>query len=209
MFKQFTIQRLTSALKSVAVVAGLWAGMMMAAPVEAAPITDTSFGIAGAFRLPAGKHLGNTNAIYIRNGGAISVYAPDSMDLAGFATLGMTGIMKDLPNLSGFTPISSFISLASGVIVDLNSLTIYGRMGPRPGFINMAGDVLIHAPGFDATAGVLSFSGTSTDNISFTLAVTTSAHTTPVPLSGSEWMLLLGMVALFLTTRRNVQGRRA
>lgn len=207
-FTDFSMQRLANTIKCAVAVAGLCVGMSMGTPAEAAPIGDASFGIGGAFRLPSGKHLGNANAIYIRNGGAIVVSAPDTMDLSGLVALGMTGIMKDLPNLSGFTPITGFISLASGVIVDLNSLTIYARLGPRPGFINMAGGVVIHAPGFDATNGVLTFTGTTFDNISFALAVTTSAHTQPVPLSGSEWMLLLGMVALFLTARRNVQGWR-
>jgi hypothetical protein len=203
--KCLVIGRLLGVVKGAVAAAGLWTGLMMAAPAEAAPIGDASFGIGGAFRLPAGTHLGNTNALYIDNGGQIIVHSPDTMDLAGLITLGMSGIMRDLPNLSSFTPIAGFISLASGVTVDLNSLTVYGQWGPSPGFINMAGNAVIHAPGFDATAGVLTFSGTSADNITFTLAVTASAHSQPVPLSGAEWMLFLGMIALFLTTRRNVQ----
>jgi len=191
-------------LKKVAITAGIVAGLALSSSVaEAAPIGNASFGIGGAFNLPSGTHLGNTNSLFISNGGMITVSAGDTMDLSALVTLGMTGTMQDLPSLSGFMPISGFISLASGVTVDLNTLTVYGQFGPAPGFISIAGNAIIHAPGFDATSGVLTFSGTTSDNTTFTLAVTTSANTpASVPEPMSIALLALGLLALFAMAHR-------
>ena len=204
------ISNLVSSLKKVAVAASLLTGLMMTAPMlatnaEAAPIGNASFGIGGAFTLPSGANLGTTNSIFISNGGMIIVSAPDTMDLAGLVTFGMSGTLRDLPNISGFTPITGYITLSGGVSVDLSTLTLVGQGGPAPGFINLSGNAIIHAPGFDATTGVLTFTGTSSDNRTFTLAVTTSAVTAPpvegVPEPMSLGLLGLGILALFAMGR--------
>ena len=202
------ISQIANSLKKAAVAAGLLTGLMFTAPLlaskaEAAPIGHTSFGIGGAFSLPTGADLSNTNSIFISNGGMIVVSAPGSFDLAALTTLGLTGTLQDLPTISGFTPINGFITLSSGVSVDLSTLTVFGRGGPVPGFINLSGNTVIHAPGFDATPGVLTFAGTSSDNTSFTLAITTSAiapvHGVPEPMSLA--LLGLGVLALFAMGR--------
>src|SRR5438128_1652212 len=77
-----------STLKKIAIAAGLMTGLALAAPgAEAAPIGNASFGIGGAFSLPSGSNLGNTNSIFIANGGMIVVTAPDTMDLVGLVNL--------------------------------------------------------------------------------------------------------------------------
>ncbi len=204
------ISQIANSLKKAAVAGGLLTGLMLTAPMlasnaSAAPIGNASFGIGGAFTLPSGADLSNTNSIFISNGGMIVVSAPAFLDLAGLATLGMTGTLQDLPNISGFTPINGFITLSSGVSVDLATLAINGQAGPIPGFINLSGNAIINAPGFDATAAQLTFTGTSSDNRSFTLAVTTSITSEPpaegVPEPMSLALLGVGVFALFAMGR--------
>lgn len=173
---------LRSVVRNIALIGAVGVMAAFSSLAEAAPIGHTSFGIAGAFSIPSGTNLGNTNSITIKNGGQIIVMAPDTYDLSGLIHFGDMGILKDLPNLSAFTPIANFLSLNSGVALDLNSLTIISRSGPTPGFLNISGNAVLHAPGFDATSGVFTWSGTTSDNLTFTFAVTASAETQPQPV---------------------------
>jgi len=203
------VARIAKTLKLTALSFGLfWGSAIVPSIGHAAPIGNASFGIGGAFTLPSGSHLGNTNSIFISNGGMITVSQDDyAGDLSGLVIVGLTtGTLRDLPTLATgiFAPITGFITLSSGVTVDLNTLTVMGQGGPAPGFINIAGNAVINAPGFfDPTPGVLTFTGNSSDNATFTLAITTSANTpagVPEPLSLA--LLGLGLLALFVIARR-------
>ena len=195
--------QLKSSWKQLAVAAGLLGTVMLGSnAASAAPIGNASFGIGGAFNITSGSNLGNTNSIFIANGGMVLVTAADTMDLSGIVTYGQTGTLQDLPSLSGFTPINGYLTLSSGVSIDLNTLAVIGQTGPIPGYINIAGNATIHAPGFDATNGTLTFTGTSSDNNSFTLAVTTSASSSPVPEPLSLSLLGLGLLGMFFVIRR-------
>jgi hypothetical protein len=172
-------------------------------PAKADVIQQTSFGIGGAFTIPSGSHLGNTDTITIANGGAIIVTAPDTYDLAGIVTFGQPGTLQSIPSLTAFTPIMGFLTLASGVSLDLTELHIIDRQGPTPGFLNLFGRGILHAPGFDATEGLFTWTGTTSDNLSFTFAVHTSAVPEPVPVA----LLSLGLLTLVVTRRRQLTAR--
>ncbi len=202
-----------SIIKRIAAIGAVGALTILSPVAQAAPITHTSFGISGAFAIPGGTNLGSTNSITIKNGGHIIVTAPDTFDLSGLIHFGDGGILQNLPNLMAFTPIAGFLTLASGVSLDLNSLTIISRSGPTPGFLNMSGNAVLHAPGFDATSGVFSWSGTTTDNLSFTFAVTASAQTQPalaptepVPEPFSLGLLGVGLLGVSFGRRALKRG---
>lgn len=178
--------------------AALAAAVAVCDPAAAAPIQKTSFGIAGAFNIPAGEHLGTTDSITIANGGAIIVTAGDTFDLAGIVNWGQMGTLKDIPSLTAFAPIAGFLTLASGVSLDLDELHIVSRTGPTPGFLNLFGRGILHAPGFDPTEGLLTWTGTTSDNMSFVFAVHTSAVPEPVPVA----LMALGLLAIAATSRR-------
>lgn len=183
--------------------AALAALMTVSLPASAAVIQHTSFGISGAFNIPSGSHLGNTDSITIGNGGAIIVTAADSYDLAGIVNWGQMGTLKNIPSLTAFAPIMGYLTLASGVSLDLNELSIVSRTGPTPGFLNLFGRGVLHAPGFDATEALFSWSGTTTDNMSFTFSVHTSAVPEPLPVA----LLGLGLLAVVWMRRRDLTSR--
>lgn len=180
----------------VVAVGALGAAFSISPAADAATINFASFGIGGAFALPAGTHLGNTDSIFIGNGGAIVVTQGDIGDLSGIINFGDSGTLADIPSLSSFTPISGYLSLDSGVSLDLNSITINSRSGPAPGFLNISGDGTLHAPGFDPTEAKVTWTGTTSDNQSFTLALHTSV---PEPLSVA--LLGLGLLGVFFSRR--------
>lgn len=187
--------------KVVIAVSAMGAACAFSPAAGAATINFASFGIGGAFSLPAGEHLGNTNSIFIGNGGQITVTQGDIGDLSGMINFGQLGTLADIPSLSAFTPISNYLTLTGGIALDLNSISVNSQSGPTPGFINISGDGILHAPGYDPTEAKFSFTGTTTDNKSFVLAVHTSVPE-PLPVA----LLGLGLIGVFMT--RRVTARR-
>jgi hypothetical protein len=110
---------------------------------------------------------------------------------------GNTGTLADIPSLSSFTPITGYLTLNGGAIsLDLNSIAVYSQSGPTPGYINIGGNATLNAPGYDPTDAKFSFTGTTTDNTTFVLAVHTSVPE-PLPIA----LLGLGLVGLFFSRR--------
>ena len=180
----------------VVAVGALGAAFAVTPSADAATINFASFGIGGAFSLPTGTHLGNTNSIFIGNGGAIVVTQGDIGDLSSLIHFNDTGTLRDIPSLSAFTPISGYLTLGSGVSLDLNAITVNAATGPTPGFLNISGDGVLHAPGFDATEADITWTGTTSDNLSFVLALHTSV---PEPISVA--LLGLGLLGVFFSRR--------
>lgn len=180
----------------VVAIGALGAAVTVAPSADAANINFASFGIGGAFSLPAGTHLGNTDSIFIGNGGTIIVTQGDIGDLSALINFGDLGTLKDIPSLSAFTPISGYLTLNSGVSLDLNSIQINNQTGPSPGFLNISGNGVLNAPGFDPTEARVTWSGTTSDNRTFTLALHTSV---PEPISLA--LLGLGLLGVFVSRR--------
>ncbi|MGE4063999.1 MAG: PEP-CTERM sorting domain-containing protein [Rhodospirillaceae bacterium] len=183
--------------------AALAALVSVSLPASAAVIQQASFGIVGGFTIPSGTHLGTTDSIFISNDGTIIVSQADTYDLAGLVNFGMRGELKDIPSLSAFTPIADYLSLPSGVSFDLNELYVHSRRGPTPGFIHLVGRGTLFAPGFDPTQALLTWSGTTTDNMTFTFAVHHSAVPEPVPVA----LLGLGLIGVVAMRRRQLTAR--
>lgn len=171
---------------------------------DAAMISSASFGIGGAFNLPSGTHLGNTDAIFIGNGGAIVVTQGDIGALSSLINFGDSGTLADIPSLSSFTPITGYLTLGGGVSLDLNSITVNAQSGPAPGFLNISGQGTLHAPGYDPTEAQVTWTGTTSDNQSFVLALHTSV---PEPITIA--LLGLGLVALAYSRRMKPQASSA
>lgn len=194
------LKTLLQSWRKTALAVGALALAFGASAADAAPISSASFGVGGAFSLPSGMHLGNTDAIFIGNGGAIIVTQGDIGALSGMINFGDSGTMADIPSLSSFSPISGYLSLDSGVSLDLNSITVNSQSGPTPGFLNISGQGTLHAPGFDPTDARVTWTGTSSDNQTFALALHTSV---PEPIT----LVLLGLGLVALAASRRLKDR--
>jgi len=168
--------RTCSSLRAAATVTSVLCAIAMSPSLAvAAPIGNASFGVGG-LTLRAGSNLGNTDSIFISNGGMIVVSAGDTMNLYSLGQFGNRGILQDLPNILGFMPITNFISLNP-------------QSGPS---INLPRNVVIHVPEFVGTPNVPTFTDTSVDAL----------QAEPVPEPMSLVLFGLGLIGLGVMTRR-------
>lgn len=190
---------LTSIAKTV--LGAATAACLIISTAEAAPINSASFSFTGAFNPAPGTHLGTTTGFFVDNGGEVTISEAGNLDLAAFLPLGTIGTLQDIPSFAGFTPIDDFFSI-NGVTFDLNNFTVVSQFGPAPGFIIATGNGVLSAPGFDDTAGAISLTGVSGDNLVFTFGVTASASPQPVPEPFSLGLLCLGLLGAYAGRRK-------
>jgi hypothetical protein len=139
----------------------------------AGPLSEGSFGVAGAATLAQGHQLASADSIFIGNGGSVFVTSPGTFDLLGAGSIGARATLRDIPSLTTFGPLSGFLTASNGTTVDLLSLTVVHR---STNFLNFYGDVELLAPGFDATRGILSGAATTLDGRSLSLTLSISAR---------------------------------
>jgi len=181
-------ERVCNSLRAAATVTSVLCAIAMSPSLAmAAPIGNASFGIGGAFTLPAGSNLGNTDSIFISNGGMIIVSSGDTMNLSSLGQIGNRGILQDLPSNSGFMPITSHISLNSGAVVLI-------RPPQTSPSIVLPGNVVIHLPEFVGTPNVPTITDTSVDAL--------QAESVPEPIS--LVLFGLGLIGLGILTRRRL-----
>lgn len=190
---------LTSIAKTV--LGAATAACLIISTAAAAPINSASFSFTGAFNPAPGTHLGTTTGFFVDNGGEVTISEAGNLDLAAFLPLGTIGTLQDIPSFAGFTPIDDFFSI-NGVTFDLNTFTVVSQFGPAPGFIIATGNGVLSAPGFDDTAGAISLTGVSGDNLVFTFGVTASASPQPVPEPFSLGLLCLGLLGAYAGRRK-------
>jgi hypothetical protein len=193
-------------LRKLIAAGSLVAAFMASTAASAAPITQASFGVTGGFTTPSGTDVGNTNSVIVTNGGSIRVSSADSYALSALVTLGTVGALRNLTSISDFTPIINYLTLTSGVTVDLFSLMINGHADGPPGFLNLSGIGVLHAPGFDDTRGILSLSGNTTGDLTFSFAVDASAETNSVPEPRTIALVSIGLLGMgLLYSRRTIK----
>ncbi|MGE4063414.1 MAG: PEP-CTERM sorting domain-containing protein [Rhodospirillaceae bacterium] len=151
--------------------------------LQAAPLSEGSFGLAGAFSFSTGATLSTTDAVIVGNGGRFLVTSPGTFDLAPIGGYGATVTLRDIPSLSSFTPVTAFATAANGTTVNLRSFDVALQ---NAHFLHFTGDIDLIAPGFDPTPGVMTGAATSLGNSMAVLAVTFAARPVLPPQSGGE-----------------------
>lgn len=154
------------------------AALLSPALLQAAPIAQGSFGVAGAYTLAAGSSLSTADGMFVGNGGNFLITSPATFDLAAIGGYGTGVTLRDIPDFSPFTPISSFVTAGNGATVNLRSFNIALQNAT---FLNFYGEIDLLAPGFDLTSGIMTGTATSIDDHILAVAFNFAARPTAAP----------------------------
>jgi hypothetical protein len=141
--------------------------------LSAAPISQGSFGVIGSVSFGTGASLGTADTMLFGNGGRFFVTSPATFDLAGVGSYGASVMLRDLPVLSSFAPVTAFLTAGNGTTVNLRSFSIALQ---NASFLNFFGEVDLLAPGFDLTPGMMTGTAAALGNNSAVLALAFSAR---------------------------------
>lgn len=161
-----------------AIISAALAALLFPAALQAAPITEGSFGVAGAYTLAVGSTLSTADGMFVGNGGSFLVTSPGTGDLAGVGGYGASVTLRDIPHFSPFTPISSFVTAGNGTTVNLRSFNVALQNAT---FLNFYGEIDLLAPGFDLTSGFMTGTATSIDNRTLAVAFNFAARPSIAP----------------------------
>jgi hypothetical protein len=161
-----------------AVVSAALAALLFPAALQAAPISEGSFGVAGAYTLGVGSSLSTADGMFVGNGGNFLITSPGSFDLTGVGGYGSSVTLRDIPDFSPFTPISSFVTARNGTTVNLRSFNVALQNAT---FLNFYGEIDLLAPGFDLTSGFMTGTATSVDSRTLAVAFNFAARPSITP----------------------------
>jgi hypothetical protein len=157
------------------------AALLFPSLLQAAPLSQGSFGIAGSFAFSQGSTLATTDGLFFGSGSSFLITSPGSFDLAGVGPYGATVTLRDVPAFSPLTSVTSFVTAGNGTTVNLRSFNVALQNAT---FLNFFGEVDLLAPGFDLTPGVMSGTATTINAGTAALALTFAARPSAPPAQG-------------------------
>lgn len=170
----------------------------------AAPSGSGSFGTANGYDAV----MGQGGAASPGTAGGITSYGAGSGSFAGLScssNAGGCGTIADILNFGTFSPITGFLTLATGVggpTISFDLSSIYNSSANADpltgGTLMFSGLGTINFSGYDATPGVFTFTAQGNQISSFSAA----AISAPVPEPGTWALMLLGFGAVGYSLRR-------